>query len=575
MEVGTGPLPLAELNRGITVLKERADQWARLGFAGKIRHLHAMRGRTIDVAREWVETASRAKGINGTPLVGEEWLCGPYAMLTAIDALIATLGRLAIGRDPLPPRRVRTRRDGQVVVEVFPNQLGDRIVLNGVHADVWMEPSVTRANLRDSIASFYRQTNPRGFLTLVLGAGNVSSIPPLDVLTTLYARGSVALLKLNPVNAYLSPIFARVFSSLIEEGFVRVTDGGADVGAYLCAHPATDAIHMTGAQRTHDAIVFGAGPEGAERKRAGTPIIEKRVTSELGNVTPVIVVPGPWSKADLAFQAAHVATMKMHNAGANCIAAQVVVTPEDWDFTSSFIERVEDALRNAPARPSYYPGELERARFVAQTHPGARAFTRRDDDERVFVPELDPNQPEQLLFEYEMFCPALAHTSLPGDDAATFLRNAVAFCNDRLYGSLAVTMLIHPRTQAALGDALDDAIADLRYGNVGVNAWPGVGYTLPTVSWGAFPGNDITDAGSGIGVVHNAFLFDRPQKGVVYAPFAPFPRSLRNGERTLLPTPPWFVTHRRADKVGRRIFAFAAKPSLFRLARTAFAAMRP
>ncbi|MBV8749832.1 MAG: hypothetical protein JO103_08970, partial [Candidatus Eremiobacteraeota bacterium] len=46
------------------------------------------------------------------------------------------------------------------------------------------------------------------------------------------------------------------------------------------------------------------------------------------------------------------------------------------------------------------------------------------------------------------------------------------------------------------------------------------------------------------------------------------------GERTLLPTPPWFVTHRRADAVGRRIFAFAANPSPLRLAATAFEAMR-
>ena len=80
--------------------------------------------------------------------------------------------------------------------------------------------------------------------------------------------------------------------------------------------------------------------------------------------------------------------------------------------------------------------------------------------------------------------------------------------------------------------------------------------------------------GSGIGIVHNAFLFDAPQKSVVRAPFAPFPRSLFTGERTLLPIPPWFVTHRRADAVGRKIFAYTAKPSLMRLAATVVAAMR-
>jgi aldehyde dehydrogenase (NAD(P)+) len=125
-----------------------------------------------------------------------------------------------------------------------------------------------------------------------------------------------------------------------------------------------------------------------------------------------------------------------------------------------------------------------------------------------------------------------------------------------------------------LGDAFDDALERLRYGTVTVNTWPGVGFSLATATWGAYPGNTLADVGSGIGVVHNAYLFDDPQKTVVRAPFAPFPRSLGNGERTLLPTPPWFVTHRRANAAGRALFAYAANPSPLRLAATVLAAMR-
>jgi aldehyde dehydrogenase (NAD(P)+) len=168
----------------------------------------------------------------------------------------------------------------------------------------------------------------------------------------------------------------------------------------------------------------------------------------------------------------------------------------------------------------------------------------------------------------------LAQTALPGEDAATFLRNAVAFVNAIPRGTLGVSILIHPRTIAALGPLFDDAVAALRYGCVAINTWPGIGFALATGSWGAYPGHTRDDAGSGIGVVHNAFLFDRPQKTVLRAPFAPFPRSLGDGEHTLLPTPPWFVTHRRADAVGRKLFAFTANPSPLRLAATAIAAMR-
>ncbi|HEV3091792.1 MAG TPA: aldehyde dehydrogenase family protein, partial [Candidatus Cybelea sp.] len=414
-----------------------------------------------------------------------------------------------------------------------------------------------------------------GFVTLVLGAGNIASIPPLDVLYALYAHGSVVMLKLNPVNAYLMPIFARTFSSLVDEGFVRVTGGGADVGAYLVAHPAVDAIHLTGGERTHDAIVFGSGADGEARKREHRPAVTKRVTSELGNVTPVIVVPGPWSEPDLAFQATHVATQKLHNAGANCIAAQVLITADSWDLAPRFLERVREALEHAPPRPSYYPGSADRVKTVEHEHPEAEAEgIPIDGIHRTYVGGLDATNRAEPLFSTEAFAPVLAQTSLPGADAAAFLRNAVAFCNERLHGTLGAAILIHPRTMRELGPAFEDALAELRYGCITVNTWPGVGFTLATASWGAYPGNTLEDVGSGIGVVHNAYLFDKPQKTIVRAPFAPFPRSLGDGERTLLPTPPWFVTHRRADSVGRNLFAYTAKPSLLRLAATALAAMR-
>jgi acyl-CoA reductase-like NAD-dependent aldehyde dehydrogenase len=566
----------AELDRDVEVLRAHADTWARLGIAGKIRHLRAMRTHTIEIAQRWVDLGAKAKGIAGTQLVGEEWLSGPYPLLNAIDRLTATLGGIARnGTPPIPERAIRTRPDGQVIVDVFPSDNADRILLNGLHAEIWMEPEVTRATLRDHTASFYARVNPDGFVTLVLGAGNIASIAPLDVLTALYAHGSVALLKLNPVNAYLAPIFEHVFASLVDEGFVRVTEGGADVGAYLCAHPGIDAIHLTGGERTHDAIVFGAGDEGAARKRAGQPVVTKPVTSELGNVTPVIVVPGPWDEADLDFQAAHVATQKLHNAGANCIAAQVVVMPASWDLAPRFLAKLREALGGAPPRPSYYPGSRERVRAVETEHPDAESTgVPIDGIRRTFVGALDAANANEPLFQTEAFGPVLAQTSLPGVDAAEFLRNAVAFANDKLHGTLGAAILIHPRTIRELGSAFEDAIAALRYGSVTVNTWPGVGFSLATASWGAFPGNTVADVGSGIGMVHNAYLFDKPQKTVVRAPFAPFPRSFLTGERTMLPVPPWFVTHRRAAAVGRKLFGYTAKPGALRMAATVMAAMR-
>ena len=563
------------LDRDLAVLRSRAASWAQLALTEKIEYLRCMRAATVEIASDWVSSAAEAKGIANTPLAGEEWFSGPYAVIVALDRLIATLGTLARTGAVAAQPSARVDSDARVEVDVFPLETADHLLLSGVRATTVMQPAVSLETLPDETAQLYRQSKPAERVMLVLGAGNIASIAPLDVLHALYADGSVVMLKLNPINAYLEPFFTRLFGSLIEAGFVRIVSGGADVGAYLCAADAVDAIHLTGGSRTHDAIVFGTGDDAAERKRTGNPLVRKPVTSELGNVTPVIVVPGPWSEPDLAFQAAHVATMKLHNAGANCIAAQVLITAVCDPLAPRFVDAVRDALRAAPARPTYYPGSRERQAAVAANHPSAETLTPTGGgDPRTFVTGLDPASADEPLFTTEVFGPVLAQTALPGADAEAFLRNAVAFCNEVLSGTLGAAILIHPRTIAQLGPGFDDALRELRYGAVTINTWPGVAYLLASAPWGAFPGNTPANVGSGIGIVHNALLFDRPEKTIVRAPFAPFPRSFGDGELTLLPKPPWFVNHQRADDVGRRMFAFVAEPSPLRLAATAIAAMR-
>ncbi len=139
-------MTVGDLDRDVETLRAHAAGWAKLGFAGKIRHLRTMRTRTVEVARQWADLAARAKGIAGTPLAGEEWLSGPYALLSALDRLAKTLGEIARDGVPaIPDEPIRTRPDGQVVVDVFPRETADVLLLNGVRAEVWMEPGVTAA----------------------------------------------------------------------------------------------------------------------------------------------------------------------------------------------------------------------------------------------------------------------------------------------------------------------------------------------------------------------------------------------------------------------------------------------
>ncbi len=104
--------------------------------------------------------------------------------------------------------------------------------------------------------------------------------------------------------------------------------------------------------------------------------------------------------------------------------------------------------------------------------------------------------------------------------------------------------MIHPRTRKAIGRKRFNAlIAELRYGTVAINCWSGVAFPAP-LPVGSVSGHTLDDIQSGRGKVHNSFMLEKTERTVIEAPFRPFPRSLWHGELTLMPLPPWFITHR-------------------------------
>ncbi len=152
---------------------------------------------------------------------------------------------------------------------------------------------------------------------------------------------------------------------------MRFAYGGAEVGAHLCEHDDVDSVHITGSARTHDMIVFGSDETLPTANAGADPVLSKPITSELGGVGATIVVPGPWDDGDIAYQAEHLATMKLHNGGFNCIALQVIVLPESWDRTVE----LEDAL--AQTDPvTRTPGAVLPGCRRAAGRPGGRASRR-------------------------------------------------------------------------------------------------------------------------------------------------------------------------------------------------------
>lgn len=359
---------------------------------------------------------------------------------------------------------------------------------------------------------------------------------------------------------------------MIGRGFLAIVTGRADVGAYLTDHPGIDTLHITGSIQSHDAIVFGTGAEGADRKSRNAPRNPRPITSELGAVCPTIVVPGPWTKADLRFQAENVATQKLHNSGFNCVACQVLIVPKDWSLKADFLAALREALKAAPARPLYYPGAADRLGEFRTQHPAAERLDQEADARLVAT--LDPARADEPAFHGEIFAPALGIVEIDGKDAASFFGKAVAFANSRLHGTLGANVIVDPITERRLGDAFETQIAALRYGTVGVNVWTGVGFLLAHAPWGAYPGHPLNDVQSGRGFVHNCLMLDRAQRAVIRAPFRPAPRGLLHGSLALLPNPPWFVGNRTGATTARRLVEYLLKPSLTRLAGVLASALR-
>jgi len=378
---GTPPIPLgvpgdtaiAVLDRALATLSERATAFARAPLGDKVTWLREIASRFHELSARMVRDACRAKGVPlGTPLEGEEWLAGLVPIQRNLKQLADSLDQVRRhGAPNIDPSRLEPLPGGGLAVRVTPHARYDGLLYAPFRAQTWLEPGVEADHLGDAQASFYKRRDPEGRVALVLGAGNVASIPALDVIYKSFVEGAVCLLKMSPVNAYLGPHFELALAPLIARGFLRIVYGGAEVGAYLVGHRAVDELHITGSAETHDLIVWGEpGAERDARKKRGTPLFSKPVTSELGNVSPVLVVPGKYSDAELHTMARGITGMVVQNASFNCNAAKMLITPRGFEQRAALLEYLKAELSRIAPRRAYYPRCGRPLRFA---HPGRRA----------------------------------------------------------------------------------------------------------------------------------------------------------------------------------------------------------
>ncbi|HEX7450458.1 MAG TPA: hypothetical protein VF306_23055 [Pirellulales bacterium] len=540
------------MDRLLAELAAAKQRWRQTPLSRRIELAAACLDGVDRSAEAWLAASCEAKGIAlESPLASEELAAGPLAVARYLQLLIASLRQLErSGRVRLlEPITVDGR--GRLRVPLFPARgLFDSLLFPGYRAWAILPDDVTRENLAEHVAGAFRRSLEDEAIAVVLGAGNVSSIPIVDALAKLFQHNRLVLLKLNPINGYLAPIFEAALAPLIEAGFLRLVQGGAEAGACAVQHRWVDEVHITGSLAAHQAIVWGPpGEERQDRQRRGEPLLDKPITSELGNVTPWIVAPGDYTERQLDFQAENVAAMIVNNASFNCIAAKLIVTARDWPQRRRFLDKVRGVLSRVPRRLAYYPGARERfCRFVGgepdHEPPGTLPWT--------LVCDVDVER-EPHWFQEESFVCACAETALVADSGEDFLKRAVDFVNERVWGTLGAGLMVPIGFRRRSPRAFDEALAQLRYGTVGVNVWPALAYAMMCVPWGGYPGATLADPQSGLGWVHNTWFLDRVEKSVLEAPLVVWPK------------PFWFPTHRQAHVLARRVLELYRRPAWWKL----------
>mgnify|MGYP001093491344 FL=1 len=494
-------------------------------------------------------------------------ILGQYVEVLTPAAKLEAQGKIPVLKKPLGVRKVHD----QNVVKVMPEGFKEKQLWNGYTGEVWLQPGAEVVQC--PLYSLPAEERAKKFgVSLILGAGNVNSIAVCDALDKLLVENHVALIKLNPVNAYSKPFLLDVFAPFVEQNFFHLVEGGAKEGAYLTAHEVVEDVHITGSCVTHDCIVWGPGEEGLHNKEINSPKLKKPITSELGGVTPVMVAPGRWSRKDMLYQARSIAGMVLNNVSFNCIAAKLLVLDREWDQVEDFVAVLKETLNAQPSRTAYYPGAVDRWNGFKEQYPQAEELSAGPVEGSaephlpvLFIDNVPPVEGEYAL-NVEAFAPVLAVTYLEGcgGKASEFIPAAVELVNSKVVGTLGCTLIIDKSTEKENADVVDEAIEKLEYGTITLNAFTGIGFALGQTSWGAYPKHDLQNVGSGIGVVHNTFMLQNVQKSVIRAPF----------KMLMSVAAPWFPGHKNMLNFARNVFNFAVKPGLWRMLRTLFSAMR-
>ena len=506
-----------------------------------------------DIAYYWATIGAKNKGVTDTIAEGEEWLGGPFASVFGMQYYIETL------KEVNKPLNIDSYNEKLNTYKVFPNNILEQIFFPFISAEVKFNKNISYKEIEEYRGYAMRYKHD-ATITLVLGAGNVSSIPLLDTIYHLVAKRSVVYIKLNPVNDYLLPVFEKVFSNFINLGYVVVSKGSLEESQYMVDHKGIDHIHLTGSDETYESIVYGKKLNDNEKKlKTLKKVNSKTFSSELGNVTPIVIHPGNWSNSEIKFQARKIITAKLNNGGFNCISAQIVILPEGWKHTEKLMKYIKHYMKKVDERYSYYPKSIDLLNKLSKDRNYERL-----NDESCATPHLSREIKSYSKYETsEIWGTSIYFKKIEFTNQSDYSDKVIDYCNNTLWGNLGATVLFKKYKNKKNKPLTDKYVNQLKYGTVAINEWSAIGFIIPSLPWGGFPGNKDNDIQSGKDFVHNSLFFETVQNGVVYSKF----------RMSNVIDPLWFVTNKKGKKVFKNLTYFQIDKTFYNFIKLAFSAV--
>jgi hypothetical protein len=296
-------------------------------------------------------------------------------------------------------------------------------------------------------------------------------------------------------------------------------------------------------------ISWGSKDEQEKRKQQNSPkLTNAEMSSELGCITPWIVVPADYSRKQLEHHAELLMFSVHTNASSNCLSPKVVILDDNWAQKDDFIQCLKEKWQAAVLPVAYYPGSRQRWTAYKEKYPSAVEWdstTGQGATERQLAPPMmnaaDGDKEATLLpllcvdvevnlaskegqnaarieyaFQQEPFCPVLTFATIKNTtNLPEYMETAVTLCNDYIYGSLSCSVSLPTLLEKEA--CVDTALVNLKYGSIGINMYTGFCYQF---GWGGHASKECLECvESGLGRINNYLFVPHLEKVVVRAPF--------------------------------------------------------